>query len=246
MLAEPADQMRLLDLADLDSELGRLQHTAKSLPQHQRIADLMAIRQQVTDDLTALTTQVGDLRIAVKRAEGDLVPVRARLERESKRVADGSVSDPKILRGLLEEIERLKNRISVLEDEELEVMGELESAESLASKGADRKAQVESELRVLVAERNDQVARLQAEAKYVQVARAAKAAATPADLLTLYERIRAQRGLGAARLARGRCSGCQLEITPADLDGYRRAPANQVLRCAECDRILVRTPESGL
>ena len=34
--------------------------------------------------------------------------------------------------------------------------------------------------------------------------------------------------------------------TIADLDAYRRAPANQVLRCVECDRILVRTPESGL
>ena len=38
----------------------------------------------------------------------------------------------------------------------------------------------------------------------------------------------------------------QLEATIADLDAYRRAPANQVLRCVECDRILVRTPESGL
>ncbi len=246
MLAEPADQMRLLDLADLDSELGRLQHAAKSLPQHQRIADLMAIRQQVTDDLTALTTQVGDLGIAVKRAEGDLIPVRARLERESTRVADGSVSDPKTLRGLLEEVERLKNRINVLEDEELEVMGELEAAESLAAKGSDRKAQVETELRALVTERNEQVSRLQAEAKGVQASRAAQAAAIPSDLLALYERIRAQRGLGAARLARGRCSGCQLEIPVSDMDAYRKTPADQVLRCVECDRILVRTPESGL
>ena len=66
------------------------------------------------------------------------------------------------------------------------------------------------------------------------------------EIRTEYERIRAQRGLGAARLARGRCSGCQLEITVSDMDVYRRTPANQVLRCVECDRILVRTPESGL
>ena len=36
------------------------------------------------------------------------------------------------------------------------------------------------------------------------------------------------------------------KILPADLDAYRKAPSNQVLRCAECNRILVRTPESGL
>ena len=34
MLADPADQLRLLTLAELDSELGRLQHAARSLPQH--------------------------------------------------------------------------------------------------------------------------------------------------------------------------------------------------------------------
>lgn len=86
MLADPADQQRLLTLAELDSEIGRLQHTAKKLPQHARIAELMRNRQAVTDDLVAVTTRVGDLELSVRRAESDLVPVRTRLDRESKRV----------------------------------------------------------------------------------------------------------------------------------------------------------------
>lgn len=246
MLAEPADQIRLLELADLDQELGRVQHAAQALPEHKQINELMAARQEVTDVLVAVTTEVDDLEVAVRRAEADLVPVKQRLDRDSRRVEDGSVTDSKTLRGLIDEVEHIKRRITTLEDEQLEVMGRLEEAQARKQGAEQRKAEVESRLRELVGVRNQKVGDLQAEAGEISSSRKAKAATVTADLLKLYERIREQRGLGAARVSRGRCSGCQLEITVSDLDSYRKAPANQVLRCVECDRILVRTPESGL
>lgn len=246
MLAEPADQIRLLELADLDQELGRVQHAAQALPEHKQINELMAARQEVTDALVAVTTEVDDLQVAVRRAEADLVPVKQRLERDARRVEDGSITDGKTLRGLIDEVEHIKRRIATLEDEQLEVMGQLEDAESRKRDIEQRKTGIEARLRDLVGVRNEKVGALQAEAGEISASRKARAAAVAADLLKLYERIREQRGLGAARLARGRCSGCQLEITVSDLDTYRKAPANQVLRCVECDRILVRTAESGL
>jgi predicted nucleic acid-binding Zn-ribbon protein len=62
----------------------------------------------------------------------------------------------------------------------------------------------------------------------------------PADLIALYEKV------GAAALRHGRCQGCRIELFGADLARVRSAPADEVLRCEECRRILVRTPESGL
>ena len=77
--------------------------------------------------------------------------------------------------------------------------------------------------------------------------RDAVAAAVPADLLALYERLAAKSGgVGAAMLRHGRCSGCQLEANGADLARYKAAAEDEVLRCEECGRILVRTAESGL
>ena len=246
MLADPADQQHLLTLAELDSEIGRLQHTAKTLPQHARIAELMRNRQAVTDDLVAVTTRVGDLELSVRRAESDLVPVRTRLDRENKRVEDGSVTDPKVLRGLTEEVERIKRRIIELEDAELDLMGQLEETTAERDELATRKKEVEETLRAEVAVRDAEVSKLSTEAKAVAASRASEAEKVPAPLLALYEKIRTHRGLGAARLHRGRCSGCQLELTISDLDVYRKAPQNEVLRCVECDRILVRTADSGL
>ena len=37
-----------------------------------------------------------------------------------------------------------------------------------------------------------------------------------------------------------------MELTPIDIGRIRDAAPDTVLRCEECRRILVRTPESGL
>ena len=67
------------------------------------------------------------------------------------------------------------------------------------------------------------------------------------DEQRIYERIRAASdGIGAAPLHRGRCQGCQMMLSPADIGTIRVAPPDEVLRCEECRRILVRTDESGL
>lgn len=246
MLAEPSDQRRLLDLTEEDAELARLTHQARSLPQHKRIEDLMRARAEATEALVEARTVVGDLEAATNRAESDLVPVRQRLQRNQTRIDDGSISDPKTLRGLMDEVEHLKRRISDLEDAELDLMGELEAAQEGQARVGEQKTKLEEQLRAEVAERDQQVAALAAEAKQVRDTRAARAKSLPDGLLALYEKLRASKGTGAALLQRGRCTGCQLEIPVSDLDRYRKAPANEVLRCAHCDRILIRTDESGL
>jgi predicted nucleic acid-binding Zn-ribbon protein len=37
-----------------------------------------------------------------------------------------------------------------------------------------------------------------------------------------------------------------MTLNPSDLAVIAKAPADEVVRCEECTRILVRTPESGL
>jgi predicted nucleic acid-binding Zn-ribbon protein len=67
-----------------------------------------------------------------------------------------------------------------------------------------------------------------------------------AALLALYEKIRESSGTGAAMLRARRCEGCHMELTPQDLQRIRAAADDEVVRCEECRRILVRTGESGL
>ena len=91
------------------------------------------------------------------------------------------------------------------------------------------------------------MAALRAEAEGEQRERDQAASGVPGQLITLYERIRENSGgIGAARLYQRRCEGCQLSIPPNDLNRIRSAPVDEVIRCEECGRILVRTADSGL
>ena len=85
--------------------------------------------------------------MALRRAEADLVPVRARLQRDRNRVSDGSISDGKTLSGLIDEVARIERRIVELEDAEFELMARLEDAETQAKDLSDRRDEVETALR---------------------------------------------------------------------------------------------------
>ena len=247
MQAAATAQSKLLNLQALDTAIAQLEHRRRSLPEHAQIAERQQLRRRQGEQLIAAGTVVSDLDLEQQKAESDLVPVRERLQRDQHRVNDGAVTDPKQLNALLDEIEHLKRRINDLEDAELEVMERLEEATAARDELAAARSGGEAELRALLASRDEQVAALDAELATARAERESVGATIPVELVALYDRISARSGgTGAAALIRRRCSGCQLEVTAADLTRYRAASPDEVLRCEECDRILVRTAESGL
>ena len=44
----------------------------------------------------------------------------------------------------------------------------------------------------------------------------------------------------------GRCGGCRLELSGSERARVKAAAPDEVVRCDECRRIMVRTAESGL
>jgi uncharacterized protein len=188
-----------------------------------------------------------DLEADQNKAEADLDPVRQRLVRDERRIADGSVSDAKALAGLVDEVAHLKRRIADLEEAELEVMEALEAAEAQRAELRARAAEIEDQIAASAAARDAELTTIGASLAEQQTDRAAVAAELPTDLLGSYAKIaQSHGGVGAAELRRRRCTGCQLEINAADLRRFAGAPPEEVLRCEECSRILVRTAESGL
>jgi hypothetical protein len=72
-------------------------------------------------------------------------------------------------------------------------------------------------------------------------AREVAAADIPAELATLYEQLRAHLGgIAAAPLVNGRCGGCHLALPATEIDRLRKEPAETLVRCEQCSRILVR------
>lgn len=231
----------------MDTALAQLAHRRQTLPEHAEIARLETSRSRLASRLVGADTAVSDLERDQRRAESELEPVKERLTRNQRRIADGSVADPKALSSLVEEVEHLKRRIDTLEEAELEVMEQLETATEGRERLRQEAGDLDVQLAELEAKRTVQLRELAAQLGERQGVRDEIAQVIPAPLLTLYEKIATSHaGVGAAELRRRRCTGCQLDINAADLRVFTAAPADEVLRCEECGRILVRTAESGL
>lgn len=242
MKTDPGAQRRLLDLQAIDTAIGQLEHRVKTLPEHALLVEKQARRQALGQELVAADTVLSDATNAQTRAEADLVPVRERLARDQKAVDSGTITDPKTLTSMVDEIAHLTARISTLEDEELELMEAVETAQAARDRIAAERGAVEDEMRALIASRDAAAKDLQADVADRQKARAAVAADIPGALVDLYEKVRVRAGgTGAAALQGHRCAGCGLEATQSDYDRYISAPADDIVRCEECDRILVRT-----
>ena len=246
MNAESARQLRLLDLQAIDTRLDQIVHARSHLPQLAELADLQGKARLIDDQLVRSRTELGDVQREVAKAESDVQLVRDRAARDQARLDTGTGS-AKDLQAIQHELTSLARRQGELEDIELEVMERAEAAESDVAELERGRGELTERLTALEAARDEAFARLDAEAAEIGAPRSTVAEEVGADLVTLYEKIRLSNGgTGAAALHQRRCGGCQLELNPVEIQRIRSAPEDEVLRCEECRRLLVRTAESGL
>ena len=247
MKAAAAAQQLLLDLQRLDTRSTQLEHRDRTLPQKQQLADLNQRIQRLHDEHVAARVIAGDLERDQLRADTDVEQVRERTIKDQQLLDSGSIGDPKQLQNLQHELVSLARRQSELEDIELEIMERVEGAQAAVRQLSSQHEQAQATRETLAAEVAGLVAEIDAERQALASDRSELAARIPADLLALYEKIRADHnGVGAAHLHRGQCEGCRLQLPPNELERLRSIDIDEVVRCEECRRILVRTAESGL
>jgi predicted nucleic acid-binding Zn-ribbon protein len=245
--ASPEAQLRLLELADLDTELGRLDHRRRTLPETAELAQLSERAAKVRDAITIADTNLADLDRDLSRAERDVDQVRVRIDKDNQRLDAGQVSNARELESLQNEVVSLRKRQDDLEEVVLELMERRESAQALRDGAAADGETVGADEAAVTARRDAAAAEINEQAAKATAARATAAGDVPADLVALYDKIRASSsGLGAAPLRRGQCGGCRVMLSTVDLNAIRAAAPDEVIRCEECRRILVRTAESGL
>jgi predicted nucleic acid-binding Zn-ribbon protein len=232
---------------ELDSRLDQLRHQAANPPEAAELAQQTAERARVDGRAQDLQVQVDDLNREQRKADADVEQVKARRVRDQQRLDGGMVTNPKDLERLQHELVSLDRRISDLEDAELDVMERLEAAQTELAHLGSELGGLDERIGVLTAARDERVAALGAEAREVAGRRGELVAELPAELVTLYEKLRDQKGgVGAAALRARRCGGCSLELDHSELASIAKQPSDAVVRCEECGRILVRTHESGL
>ncbi|MEU4781540.1 C4-type zinc ribbon domain-containing protein [Micromonospora sp. NPDC023633] len=245
MKADPQVQRRLLDLQAIDTALAQLAHRRRSLPERAELDALARELSALEDERVRAQVAVDDLDRDIARMEKDVDQVRARKSKNEARLAAGS-GPARELEALQHELVSLNRRQGDLEDAELELMEQRETAQGVLDGVEKRLAEVREKRDAAERRRDESLAEIAKEEEFKRGARQPLAADLPADLVRLYDKIREDTGLGAALLTAGRCGGCRLELSGADVARIRKADPDEVVRCEDCRRIMVRTNESGL
>jgi predicted nucleic acid-binding Zn-ribbon protein len=239
MQASPEQQSLVLELQLLDNEIMQANTKLKSLPEVEQLLHIDKRIITATDEVATVKLEADQITLELRRGEVDVETVTDRIKKDEARLASGNAT-PKELEQTQHEIQTLKKRQLALEDIELEIMVRSEAVTErgkvlttdLASLET-LKAEINQRLSAATNEINSLIANKQKDREVVAV-KIEKA------LLDLYEKIRTSSGVGAAALVSNKCNGCNLAINAVEMQRIKTLPLDEVLRCEECRRILVR------
>ena len=233
MQAKVEDQLKVLRLAELDLQAASLNQKAKTLPEAIAHKELLIEFETNRDLRIAAETELSDLSGEINRAEADVEQVVKRIEKDEARLNAGQ-GTPKELEQMQHELISLNARRSELEEVELEVMMRADEIKNRIKELSAKESEFATKVAEAAVAKDAALAEIDRE---LQVALAARANLFPQiekALADMYEKF------GAAKLHAGQCTGCNLAINAGDLGKLNALAAEEVARCEECRRILVR------
>lgn len=227
----------LVRLQDLDLRLAELDREVATLPKH--IAEiekkLEAHQRRLDADRGALAANQRDR----KKLEGDIQVQEQKISKLKSQMLDAKTNEQ--YRAFQHEIEYCQTEIRKHEDRILELMGESDPLDKnvQAAEEALKKERAEVER-----EKQQARERTAADQKQIQELKAERAEivaqATPAAYRD-YERIRKNRkGMAAAEVLEGRCTGCHMAVRLQFLQDLKQD--THIMHCESCGRILYYNP----
>lgn len=233
--------LRLLEVQRHDSAIDQLHHRLETLPERRELADLKERMAGIRARAAALRLQQASLAERQREIDEQVEAAKNRKATLERRLYEGNVSSPRDLQAMDEEVRHLSARVRELEDKELEVMEEVEPVEAEILSLEGEVDALDSDAARLMARLADAESAIEGEVEREQAARMEAAAGIPASLMERYEAIRRRLGgVGAAELVGSSCGGCHLSLPAVELDRMRKAPADELLTCDNCGRILIR------
>lgn len=238
MKADSAQQRLLLELTELDADLSRIAHRAKTLAEQKRLDELQAEQRAAADRVAVLQISVDDLDGQAARLETEIDGVRQREDRDRSLMDSGSVN-PKQLSELQHELETLERRQASLEDSLLEVM---ERREELVAQQSGEQEQIDrlgADVAHALSDRDAALAEIEQSRTVAGQRRIALVDSLDVELVALYQKA------GAGVLQGRRCGACRIEIDRGESARIAAAAEDDVVRCPECGAILLRSKGFG-
>ncbi|CAN5616937.1 C4-type zinc ribbon domain-containing protein [soil metagenome] len=233
---------QLLDVQAHDTRADQLRHRLEHLPERAQLVERRAELAQVLAAEAGGREERDRLGREQKRLEDEVAGLDDKAAQVDRTLYSGTVNAPRELQALQDELGALARRKSHLEDIELEIMERTEPVDAALARLDTERAQHQASIESLERSLADNEGGTRRDLADTEAARTAAAASIDADLLAVYDRLRSQlQGVAVARLVGTTCGGCHLGLSAVEVDRIRSAPADAVVHCEECGRILVHS-----
>ena len=240
MKATPQDQNLLIELQLIDSQITQAKAKLASLPELEQIAAIHARLENTAVELTVVETELADVVIDLRRCEVDVEQIEDRIKKDEHRLNSGAGS-PKELEQTQHELVTLAKRKAELEDVELEIMVKHDGIKARVDELKNDQVglkQLELELNIRLENAKTEITQ---NLESLAASRQELAPTIDPALVALYDKIRQSAdGVGAALLIGDKCDGCHLSINAIERERIKGLESDEVIRCEECRRILVR------
>ncbi len=214
------DSRRAL-LADIDSRLCETEELIAAK------ADLAAAEETAA----SLQQEQRQLEVKLEDLDAKITPLEAKLY-------DGSIRNPKELSDIQKEVDSLKARRGILDDDGLTTLDRIEAAGKAIREAALRLQRVEAAWNTEQERLRSERSVAEQESARLEQDRLSRSQGMDASSLDLYEMLRQMRqGRAVARIERGSCQGCRITLPTHVVQRVRGQV--KLVQCPSCERILV-------
>ncbi len=227
------------------SVLFDLQQTDSKIDSHTATISSLEAALEDTSVIEQARVVVGEAESGLVAARSDLRELEATAQQQEehankleKRLYDGQIKGQKEMTAAQNEIETFRRLKKETDDQSVEAMVSLESAEAAYKAAKDKLTATEAEWQRATTAYREEHARLQAEVAPLQTERQKKIKMVMPPDLALYEKLRQQKqGIAVSEVLYGKiCSKCRVELPLVRQREIKGGSA--VVTCPSCGRIL--------
>jgi predicted nucleic acid-binding Zn-ribbon protein len=176
-----------------------------------------------------------ELKHRHREAEAQVDDLLSKIAAAEEQLYGGKITNPKELSNLQHEVTTLKAHSDQLENDALEIIERVEEAEvNLAAATSDFE-KMETEWQEDQKKLAGEIEQLKADLADLNAQRERLAGQIDSSALSLYEKIRQQKGQAVAKVEQGICRACRISLSASAL---QRARSGQPVQCGTCGRIL--------
>ncbi|NCO66480.1 MAG: hypothetical protein COW32_06555 [Candidatus Aquicultor secundus] len=228
----------LEELQKIDTQIDALQYREKNLPERDRYQKLSEETNKTQALYQAIEKKLRDESQIQKKIEDELDSLNKKIDKEQKRLYSGTITNPKELTSVQQELNHLKEQADVKETELLEQIDVVDGLKSNNKAVEKRLNERKAEVAAAKAEMDASLADIKGQLQKLQAEREPVFAALSEDTRELYGRVRTKQPLAVTVLEEGLCQGCRVELPSNEAE--RIEASKKLERCPNCSRILVK------